>query len=77
MHGRFFSEKIIKEIQRYYSGRYLWIPKQDYKERNEKSCVLYERGNKVRERSLPPQLIMKITFCLSIAIQLSILRAGL
>jgi len=46
-----FSERIIREIQRYYSGRYLWIPKQDYKERNEKSCVLYERGTKVREKA--------------------------
>jgi len=43
-----FSERIIKEIQKYYSGGYLWIPKQDYKERNEKICALYEKGESVR-----------------------------
>jgi Mor family transcriptional regulator len=43
-----FSERIIREIQKYYSGGYLWIPKQDYKERNKRICVLYERGESVR-----------------------------
>jgi Mor family transcriptional regulator len=44
-----FSERIIREIQKYYSGGYLWIPKQDYKERNEKICVLHKQGESVRD----------------------------
>ncbi|MEW6215890.1 MAG: hypothetical protein AB1478_11930 [Nitrospirota bacterium] len=44
-----FPEKLVKEIQRYYSGGYLWISKQDYKERNEKICGLRKNGKSVRD----------------------------
>ena len=43
-----FLERIIIEIKKYYSGGYLWIPMQDYKERNEKICILYEKEESVR-----------------------------
>jgi DNA-binding NarL/FixJ family response regulator len=44
-----FSERIIREIQRYYSGGYFWIPNQDYKERNEKIYGLRKNGKSIRD----------------------------
>ena len=39
-----FSERIIREIQKYYSGGYLWLPRQDYKRTQwEDLCSLWKR----------------------------------
>ena len=52
-----FSERIIKKIQKYYSGGYLWIPKQDYKEQNEKIYVLHKQEESLRNTAKKMNLI--------------------
>ena len=43
-----FPPELVKEIQKYYSGGYLWIPKPDYHERNKEIRMLYEGGKSIK-----------------------------
>lgn len=44
-----FPLNLVKEIQKYYSGGYLWVSKQGNEERNEKICALYKNGKSIRD----------------------------
>jgi hypothetical protein len=36
-----FTPKLVKQIQKYYYGGYLWKPKQNFKEQRAKICDIY------------------------------------
>ena len=43
-----FTPVLVKQIQKYYSGGYLWIPKYNFQERKVKICSLCENGETIR-----------------------------
>ena len=45
-----FTPVLVKQIQKYYSGGYLWIPKQDFQERETKICASGESIRNIAER---------------------------
>ncbi len=42
-----FTPVLVKQIQKYYSGGYLWIPRQDFQERKAKICMRYAYGESI------------------------------
>lgn len=46
-----FPSDLVKGIQKYYSGGYLWISNQGNEERNEKIRVLYKGGESIESLS--------------------------
>jgi len=44
-----FSAELVEEIQKHYSGGYLFIPKRNNKERDEEMRILYKSGASVKE----------------------------
>lgn len=44
-----FTPVLVKQIQKYYSGGYLWIPDQGNEDRNEKIRALYENGKSIKD----------------------------
>jgi len=42
-----FTPRLVKEIQRYYSGEYLWIPKQNFQKRKANICANYAHGESI------------------------------
>jgi len=60
-----FSKKIIKEIWKYYFGRYPWVSNQDYEGHNKKICGLHRQGESVRNIAKKINVTQKIRLRLS------------
>lgn len=46
-----YPPELVKEVQKYYSGGYLWIPEPDHKKpRKESSCTSPKNTEKTKSR---------------------------